>query len=123
MRPFIPLAALTLTLAGCNYAPSTSITTTTVNGADVLHSVISESTPGETRFECAKSSSGHCHYAVFSQSCNAVANDRSATACTTRLIEEFTLAAGESKALIRLPVDFKYCVRQDAKPVAPACHA
>jgi hypothetical protein len=121
MRLFLSIAAVSLTLAGCNYAPSTSITTTTVNGADVLHSIITTVTEGETKFECAKSASGHCYYAVFTNECSAAANDARATICTTKLIDQFTLPTGESKALTRLPVDFKYCVNQDAQPITPGC--
>lgn len=121
MRLHTSFALLPLILAGCNYAPSSSSTTTTINGADVLHSVITESTPGVAKFECAKSTSGNCYYTVFTNDCRAAANDAAATTCTTRQIEVFSLAKGESKELAGLPSGFQHCVSQDTKPVAPGC--
>ncbi len=115
------LACLTLSLAGCNYAPNTSITTTTVNGVDVLDSVIRESTPGVAEFECRQSASGTCHYAVFTSNCaSGKPADAAAPPCTTRRIAEFALAAGESKWLRDLPPDYRHCVAQTT-PRAPSC--
>ena len=90
----ISIAALsaTLLLAGCNYAPSTSITTTTLNGVDVLDSAIRESTPGVTRFACNDSASGHCYYAVFTSDCHDDGKDARASTCTTHRIADFGIA-------------------------------
>jgi hypothetical protein len=119
MRTAIMLASL-LCLAGCNYAPSTSITTTTVNGADVLHSEVSVQTPGSATFECAQSASGSCSYAVFTNDCT-TAKDANTTTCTTRVLNRFTLAKGESKSVEGLPSDFRHCVKQDREPSVPGC--
>jgi hypothetical protein len=119
MRKTIVLASL-LCLAGCNYAPSTSITTTTVNGTDVLHSEVSVDSPGSARFACAESASGSCRYAVFTSDCKP-AGDARATTCTTRVIERFALAKGESRRVDGLPADFRHCVKQDREPAVPGC--
>jgi hypothetical protein len=119
MRTALLLSTL-LCLAGCNYAPSTSITTTTVNGADVLHSEVSIQTPGSARFECAESASGSCKYAVFTNDCTTAKDSRTVT-CTTRVLDRFTLAKGESKELGGLPTDFRHCVKQDREPSIPGC--
>ncbi len=119
MRTAILLASL-LCLAGCNYAPSTSITTTTVNGADVLHSEVSVQAPGSATFECAQSATGSCNYAVFTNDCT-TAKDASTTTCTTRVLNRFTLAKGESKRVAGLPSDFRHCVKQDREPSVPGC--
>jgi hypothetical protein len=120
MRPILALSALSLILAGCNYAPSTSITTTTVNGADVLDSIVHESTPGVAEFTCRESASGQCHYAVFTNDCHVEAKSAAATTCTTHHIADFALARGESKALNGLPADYKHCVARKA-PIPPQC--
>ncbi|MFT3791184.1 MAG: hypothetical protein QM741_08915 [Rudaea sp.] len=118
MRPTLFIASLPLILAGCNYAPSTSITTTTVNGADVLDSAIHESTPGETRFTCNESATGNCYYALFTSDCHSDAKDTSI--CTTHRLADFALARGESKSLNGLPSGYKHCVAR-TKPVPPQC--
>ncbi len=120
MRPILASTVLSLMLAGCNYAPSTSITTTTVNGADVLDSVVRESAPGAASFTCRESASGQCHYVVFTSDCHAETKNASATTCTTRHIADFALARGESKALNGLPADYKHCVARKA-PIPPQC--
>lgn len=119
MRTSFLLASL-VCLAGCNYAPTTSITTTTVNGADVLHSEVSMQTPGNAKFECSESASGSCNYAVFTNDCTTAKDSRTIT-CTTHLLDRFTLAKGESKELVGLPNDFRHCVRQDGQPSVPGC--
>ena len=119
MRNSLLIASL-LCLGGCNYAPNTSITTTTINGTDVLHSEVSTQTPGSATFECEQSASGTCKYVVFTNDCTS-AKDSRTTTCTTRLIDRFALAKGESKKLAGLPADFRHCVRQDAEPSVPGC--
>lgn len=116
-----PFLASLLCLAGCNYAPSTSITTTTINGADVLHSVISTTDAGGVNFECSESASGSCNYAVFTDDCSTAAKDANTTTCTFRVIDRFTLARGESKKLAGLPPGFRHCVNQDRQPAVPGC--
>jgi len=118
MRTAILLASLCV--GGCNYAPSTSITTTTVNGTDVLHSEVSVKEPGSATFECAESASGSCNYAVFTNDCT-TAKDAKTTTCTTRILDRFTLARGESRRLAGLPLDFRHCVKQDREPAVPGC--
>ena len=120
MRPIAFIATLPLILAGCNYAPSTSITTTTVNGVDVLDSAIRESTPGITQVACNESASGHCYYAVFTSDCHDDGKDARASTCTTHRIADFTLAKGESKSLSGLPASYKHCVARTT-PTPPYC--
>ena len=118
----LPLFATTLPLilAGCNYAPSTSITTTTVNGVDLLDSSVRESTQGRTEFSCNESASGHCYYSVFTSECRTDANNPGSDTCTTRHIADFTLSKGESKAMTGLPAGYKHCVARST-PTPPYC--
>ncbi|MEP6939506.1 MAG: hypothetical protein ABI846_07050 [Rudaea sp.] len=120
MRTPLAFASLLL-LAGCNYAPSTSITTTTVNGTDVLHSVVTEPEPGNAKFECAESASGRCNFSVFTRDCRSAGSRADTTTCTTRVLDEFTLARGESRELDGLPSGFRHCVSQERKPSAAEC--
>ena len=120
MRPNLFIASLPLLLSGCNYAPSTSITTTTVNGVDVLDSAIHESSPGVTEFACNESASGRCYYAVFTSDCHTDAKNAGVDVCTTRRIADFALAKGKSKALTGLPASYKHCVSRSA-PMPPYC--
>lgn len=123
MRLIPCLAALPLLLTGCTFSPNVSITTTTtIDGVDMLDSVIRESTPGVTQFACKESASGHCYYAVFTSDCREDAKDAHASTCTTHRIADFALAKGESKSLTGLPADYRHCVARTA-PVAPYCAA
>jgi hypothetical protein len=120
MRLPLFAATLPLLLAGCNYAPSTSTTTTTMNGVDLLDTAVRESTSGTTQFACNESASGHCYYAVFTSDCRDDAKDARTSTCTTRRIADFALARGESKALTGLPAGYRHCVARTA-PVPPYC--
>jgi hypothetical protein len=120
MRPLIVSALLPLILAGCNYAPSTSITTTTINGVDLIDSSIRETAQGRAEFACNESASGHCFYAVFTSECRSDAKNLGVDTCTTQHIADFALTKGESKALSGLPPDFKHCVAR-TKPTPPYC--
>lgn len=120
MRPILFIAALLLFLTGCNYAPSTSITTTTINGADVLDSAIRETAQGRTQFVCNESASGHCYYAVFTSDCRTDEKNSNTDVCATRHIADFVVAKGESKTLSGLPPGYKHCVARSA-PMPPYC--
>lgn len=120
MRPTLASTVLPLILAGCNYSPSTSITTTTVSGTDVLDSSVRETAQGLTQFACNESATGHCYYSVFTSECRVDAKNPGVDTCTTRRIADFTLAKGESKALTGLPADYKHCVARST-PIPPFC--
>lgn len=66
------------------------------------------------RFKCKASTSGACWVVVFVEECQG-------KACTTRLVRDFRLAAGQSSDVLKLPPGFRYCLSHDARPVAPAC--
>lgn len=120
MRPTLFIATLPLALAGCNYAPNTSITTTSIDGARVLDSAIRESNMGATEFICHESTSGRCYYAVFTSDCRQDAKEAATSTCTTKRIVDFAVARGESKSVAGLPPDYRHCVAQE-KPTPPQC--
>ncbi len=66
------------------------------------------------RFECRLSRSGRCQVLVFVEQCRG-------KVCKPRVIREFTVQAGDSAEMFRLPPGFRYCLSHAARPVAPAC--
>ena len=125
MRTNLVSALLPLILAGCNYSPSTSInttmiSTTTINGVDVLDSAIRESASGNIEFTCNDSASGRCYYAVFTSDCRDDAKTSGVNTCTTQRFADFAVAKGESKSLSNLPSGYRHCVARST-PVPPYC--
>ncbi|HEY5970666.1 MAG TPA: hypothetical protein VIT22_01625 [Pseudoxanthomonas sp.] len=122
MRILISLVSFLLTLVGFNpQAGTTTLTFSSVDGVGV-NSSKARIADGNARFECLQSASGSCHYVVFTSACAQV--DKRANyvdACSTRVVETFTLAAGDVRELTGLPVGVKHCLDHDTMPVAPDC--
>lgn len=123
MRILISLVSFLLTLVGFN--PQTGTTTLTFSSIDGvgINSSKARIADGDARFECLQSASGSCHYVVFLSSCDK-GDARTSTAmgaCTTTVVQQFTLAAGNAKEFARLPAGVKHCLGYDAMPAAPDC--
>jgi hypothetical protein len=118
MRILISLISFLFTLAGCNPQPGvTTMTFSSVDGVGV-NSTKARIGAGDARFECLKSATGSCHYVVFVSDCK---EDTAKGGCTTRVIERFTLPAGERRDLSGLPSGSRHCLSHQAMPVAPDC--
>lgn len=112
MEKLLLLFYLLLCLAGCEKG-RTVTTHEFVNGADVIYSQI-QITGELATFRCMRSQSGRCHYTVLPGACHTRQVD-----CTPP-ITSFTMRAGSSVLLSRLPEDFASCVSADA-PADGAC--
>ena len=122
MRILISLVSFLLTLAGFNpQAGTTTLTFSSIDGVGI-NSSKARIADGDARFECLKSASGSCHYVVFTSTCEQVdKRANSVDTCSTRVVEAFTLAAGDVRELAGLPVGVKHCLDHDAMPIAPDC--
>ncbi len=123
MRILISLISFLLTLVGFNpQAGTTTLTFSSIDGVGI-NSSKARIADGDARFECLQSASGSCHYVVFLSNCEkGDTQARTAVgACTTTVVQQFTLAAGNVKEFTRLPVGIKHCLSHDAMPVAPDC--
>lgn len=123
MRTILTFLYSLLTLAGCMDGPGTTLVArTTVNGVDTLFSK-TRVAADSARFECIDSASGHCHYALFANSCTgaATAAGTAASACSTVPAGTLVLATGQSRELAGLPADFRQCVSADARPMSADC--
>ena len=121
MRILVSLISFLFTLAGCD--PQPGITTMTFSSVDgvAINSTKARIGDGDARFECLQSATGNCHYLVFVETCAAAKISAADTACTTRVLERFTLVAGKTKELHDLPAGVRHCVDHDAMPTAPDC--
>jgi hypothetical protein len=109
----IAAMATVTTITACEPVRSTTVARSLEDGARVEKSWVRTWTD-HARFECVASSSGACQVVVFVAECPG-------PACNARVIEEFSLRAGEAADLVRLPPGYRYCLSHQRKPVAPAC--
>ncbi len=100
-------------LVGCDKLTSTTTVRNLQDGVRTDRSW-SQTWKDRAEFRCIASTSGQCNFVVFTSNCPAVP-------CSTRVVTEVALNAGESRKLNALPRGFMHCVAHDAKPVAPTC--
>ena len=81
-------------------------------GGYTLHSK-AQVLDGVARFECRASSSGQCHFTLYSKGCDD-------SACTLAPLRRFALARGRTLQLDGVD-DFRLCVSTDAMPQDPGC--
>ncbi len=119
MRLLISLVSFLLTLVGCH--PQDGVTTLTLSSIDgvKIDAAKSRIAEGRARFECLKSASGRCHYAVFLSDC--AQSDAAVGACATTPLRQFTLAEGQIRELSGLPAGVRHCLSHEGMPVAPDC--
>ena len=121
MRILVSLVSFLFTLAGCDPQPGiTTMTFSSVDGVEI-NSTKSRISGSDARFECLKSASGNCHYLVYVETCATAKISAADKACTTRVLERFTLAAGKMKELHDLPAGVRHCVDHEVVPAAPGC--
>lgn len=114
--PLFTFALMAISAAGvaaCEQVATTTVARSIEDGDRVEKSWV-RTWSDRARFECVASSSGACAVVVFVSECPG-------GACRTRVLREFTLPAGESADLAKLPSGFKYCLSHARRPVAPAC--
>lgn len=123
MRNVIALIYSLLTLAGCMDGPGTTLVSRSAE--DGVETVLSKTriAAGTVRFQCVRSASGRCHYAVFAGQCtqSVSANGGAAAQCSTRSIGSFDVAVGEERERSDLPGDFRLCVSHRAGAVDAEC--
>lgn len=123
MRTIIALVLSLFSLVSCDHHPGTTTVTVSSRDNEHLFAATAKLSHGIGDFQCAESNEGSCYYVLFLNQCVAgsAGNHQAAGQCTAKLIEQFMLAAGESKQLSGLPDGIKLCVAHDAIPVAPGC--
>ena len=120
IRIAIALLSAALMLLGCNEQSRTLVAMeTSIDGARV-NDTRATIVDGLAEFQC-KSAGGDCHYLLFV--CPTAGSKPGAldAACAAKPVEEFALAAGQSKQIAGLPEGFRFCVGHGIKPVAPDC--
>ncbi len=115
MRTVAAIVYCLMALAGCHErAGVTSITRASTDGHDTLFSKM-ESRDGVTDFHCLASSTGHCHYLVFVETCPA----GEGAACQRQTLQRLDLKPGQTYQVKGLPKGFGQCV--DGKLPAEDC--
>jgi hypothetical protein len=75
-------------------------------------------------FRCDSSASGECAFLLYSSECKegGLKNDHPVLLCTHEFLSEFSLKAGQSKAINNLPPNVKQCnLPPNVKPKFPDC--
>jgi len=107
MRNVMAFVYFLLSLVGAiDGAGTTLVARSTDDGVETLLSKTSIET-GKVRFECVRSASGHCHYALFSGACTTSA---AGAHCVHRPAGSFDLPVGQVRERADLPADFRLCV-------------
>jgi hypothetical protein len=114
LRKFLSTLYIILSLVGCDFGGRSSTTETTSDDGQAIYSSKTRTWDDHARFECRESSSGYCHFLVFTSDCPG-------GNCGTSVVTAFSLAPGESRELDSLPRDYRYCLDHIKPPVAPNC--
>lgn len=106
-----------MTVVACEGKSSTSLTYT-----DELSTAVNVSASGTANFACLKSGRNPCYFLAYTNTCvdSAGANGKPAIVCTAQLLDQFTLAAGESKD-ISGAAKVRHCVSNQAPPEFSKC--
>jgi hypothetical protein len=113
LSTFILIAVSVAGVAACEQVPNTTISRSVEDGSRIEKSWV-RTWRDRARFECVASSSGPCVVVVFVTECPG-------PACSTKLVKEFAIPAGEAADLAKLPAHFRYCLAHGRRPVAPTC--
>lgn len=110
-----------LSLFGVDVGRSTFVDRVVVDGAYALSSKATVEA-GVARFECLRSTSGHCYYTLFPRECPApsTAGGKLDPACLATPIERFVVANGDSRQLTGLN-DFRLCVSDNDGAPGTGC--
>lgn len=69
-------------------------------------------------FACKHSKTGGCEFTLYVEDCP---DPKTPSACTRQVVEKFSLEAGESRVVQRLPADVRYCVKPRGSSDEPVC--
>jgi len=114
LRKFLSAIYIILSLVGCDIGGRSSTTETARDDGQTIYSSKTRTWDDHARFECRDSSSGYCHFLVFTSDCPA-AN------CSTQVVSAFSLLPGQKRDLDTLPRGYRYCLDHIKPPVAPNC--
>lgn len=114
VRKLLSTAYLILSLVGCDLGARSTTTEATTDDGETIYSSKTRTWDDHARFECRDSSSGYCHFVVFTSDCPG-AN------CSTRVVSAFSLVPGENRELEALPKGYRYCLDHLRPPAAPNC--
>lgn len=115
MNTLLALCAFMLSLAGIDFGSGHYIHQLHRGDTEILYSR-AEVQAGVGRFECVRSSTGHCHYTVYPRACEAGA------ACGLGPLRRFALDAGETRQLTGL-AHVQLCVATGGAASPQACQA
>ena len=107
MNKFIALCCFVLSLLGVDLGANTQVHRAVANGIDTLYSRTTVEA-GVARFECLRSASGQCHYAVLASGC-ADSPRSAAEECSAAPLNRFAVASGHSRQIPGLQ-RFDLCV-------------
>jgi len=110
MNTFIVVCCFVLSLFGWEAGGTTLVHRASADGSDVLYSR-TRVQPGVARFECVRSESGRCHYAIYPDDCGPA--DAPAAGCGTAPVQGFALTRGDSRRIRGLQPGFILCVSAD----------
>lgn len=111
------LAALfwfALSLFGCAPHGQTVIVQSSTNGQQTLRSEV-DIAHGVATFRCVASSSGVCHYVLYTDNCRASAG------CTRKPVQAFGLPVGQRLVDTDQPKGFVHCVGVSADSALAEC--
>ena len=114
MEKILAIAYLILSLVGCDVGGRSTTTESTADDGKTVYSSKTRAWSDHASFECRESSSGFCHFVVFTSNCPGAD-------CKTRLVSTFSLTPGEKREIAALPEGFRYCLNHFKPPVAPNC--
>jgi len=97
VNKFIALCSFVLSLLGVDLGASTQVHRAVADGIDTLYSRTTVEA-GVARFECLRSASGQCHYAVLASGCGDAA-PAAAEQCSTVPVDRFAVATGHSRQI------------------------
>ncbi|UNK48281.1 hypothetical protein MNR01_10900 [Lysobacter sp. S4-A87] len=104
-------------ISGLGATGTTLVARSTDNGVETLLSKTSIET-GKVRFECMRSATGHCHYALFTGTCTTSA---AGAHCVHRPAGTFDVQVGQVRDRSDLPADFRLCVSHRSEAVDADC--
>ncbi|MDG2525173.1 hypothetical protein P6166_07380 [Stenotrophomonas sp. HITSZ_GD] len=116
-RSLVVILGGVLALAGCHPRGGvTSTTRATTDGHDTLFSQV-EQREGVADFHCLASTTGHCHYLVFVETCPGGGGQ--GAACPRTTLQRLDLKSGQTQQVKGLPKGFGQCV--DVKAPTEDC--
>lgn len=114
LRKFLSTIYIIFSLVGCEFDGRSSTTEVVSDDGNTINASKTQTWDDHAWFECRESSSGYCHFLVFTSDCPG-AN------CSTQVVSAFSLVPGEKRELDTLPQGYRYCLDHIKPPVATNC--